>query len=50
VRSSPWPRNALCIASAIAIPMMTSNVTEPAVKMNVFFTAAQNSGSDSAFE
>jgi hypothetical protein len=50
VRRRPWPRKALCIASAIAMPMMTSSVTEHAVKMNVVLTACQNSVSLKMFE
>jgi hypothetical protein len=45
VRSRPWPRKALCIASAIAIPRIVSSVTDAAVKMNVVLRASQNSES-----
>ena len=49
VRSRPLPRNAECIASAMASPRTVSSGTEAPVKMNVFFSASQNSGSLSTF-
>ena len=36
VRSSPWPRKAECIASAIASPSSVSKKTEKPVKTKVF--------------
>jgi hypothetical protein len=41
VRSSPWPRNAECMASAIATPRKSSSATEKNVKTNVIRVASQ---------
>ncbi len=48
VRSSPWPRNASCIASAIARPMTSSRITLATVKVSVICIASQKSGFESA--
>ena len=41
-RSTDRPRNAMCISSAIPIPITSSSETEITVNMNVVFTALQN--------
>ena len=43
VRRRPRPLNASCMAMAMPSPIASSSVTEMPVKMNVFFTASQNS-------
>ena len=50
VRSSPWPLNAACIASAIASPIRSSRRTLDAVKTSVVIIASQNSEFWSAVE
>src|SRR4029079_5026789 len=42
-RNTPCPRKAECMAIAMARPRIVSKVTEAMVKMNVVFTASQNS-------
>ena len=42
VRRMPWPRNAECMASAIATPRISSSATEKNVKTNVVLVASQN--------
>ena len=44
VRSIPWPRNAACMAIAMARPMTSSSDTLTAVKISVVTIASQKSG------
>ena len=48
VRSAPCPRNAACMASAIARPRTSSRPTDATVKIRVCSSAAHQSGSLSA--